>query len=169
MLGMSAADVMKALELKYRYAMARSEAQIALSYVLNFPHTGHIIVSTGNLKKRLSVRYAQPSVPNSFSQTGSDVSEVRIPRPSLKNVFVAPRNELETTLAEVWEDFLGIDRIGVHDDFFELGGHSLLATKLVAEVRSKVGAELALAKLFEGPTVAQMAETVLSSAASPAK
>lgn len=163
------ADVMKALELKYRYAMARSEAQIALSYVLNFPHTGHIIVSTGNLKKRLSVRYAQPSVPNSFSQTGSDVSEVRIPRPSLKNVFVAPRNELETTLAEVWEDFLGIDRIGVHDDFFELGGHSLLATKLVAEVRSKVGAELALAKLFEGPTVAQMAETVLSSAASPAK
>jgi acyl carrier protein len=92
-----------------------------------------------------------------------------MPRPNLRNVYVAPRNDLETTLAELWEEFLGLDQVGVNDDFFELGGHSLLATKLVAEVRSRFSVELPLAKLFEEPTITQMAESILVSNTSFAK
>ena len=163
------AEITKALEIKYRYAMKKEEVETALSYVLSFPGSGHLIVSTGNLPERLSSASLRPTSSGDHFENSNDPSHPRTQRPNLKNVFVAPRNELETTLAAIWEDFLGLDQVGVHDDFFELGGHSLLATKLVAQVRAKVGADLPLAKLFEGPTIAQMAETILISAAPIAK
>ena len=159
------AEIMKALELKYRYAMTKEEVETALSYVLSFPGSGHLIVSTGNLPERLSSSSLQPANSDEQLDDSNGPSHLRMQRPNLRNVFVAPRNELETMLAAIWQDFLGLDKVGVHDDFFELGGHSLLATKLVAHIRTKVGADLPLAKLFEGPTIAQMAETILFSAA----
>jgi phthiocerol/phenolphthiocerol synthesis type-I polyketide synthase E len=161
-------EITKALELKYRYAMTREEVETALSYVLDYPGSGHLIVSTGNLRERLLSASLQPANTDHVDNS-SDPSQSRTQRPKLKNVFVAPRNELETTLAAIWAHFLGLEQVGIHDDFFELGGHSLLATKLVAQVRTKVGADLPLAKLFEGPTIAQMAENVLLSAATASK
>jgi amino acid adenylation domain-containing protein len=81
-------------------------------------------------------------------------------RPELENVFVPPRTPLEETLAGLWSDLLGVDRVGVHDNFFELGGHSLLATQLISRVRSTFKVELPLARLFQSPTVAAMAEAI---------
>jgi phthiocerol/phenolphthiocerol synthesis type-I polyketide synthase E len=163
------AEIVKALELKYRYAMTKEEVGTALGCVLSFPGSGHLIVSTGSLPERLCLTRPQPANSGDRIETGNDPSQPRTQRPNLRNLFVAPRNELETALAAIWEDFLGLEQVGIHDDFFELGGHSLLATKLVAQVRTKVGADLPLAKLFEGPTIAQMAENVLASAAPVAK
>jgi phthiocerol/phenolphthiocerol synthesis type-I polyketide synthase E len=53
--------------------------------------------------------------------------------------YLAPRDDIERTVATVWERMLGIGRIGMQDDFFKLGGHSLLATQLVADVRRATG------------------------------
>jgi phthiocerol/phenolphthiocerol synthesis type-I polyketide synthase E len=78
----------------------------------------------------------------------------------LRNPFVAPREGTEQRLAEVWQDLLGVDGIGVHDGFFELGGHSLLAPQLVTRIREVFEVDFPLAHLFETPTVAQMAEAV---------
>ncbi|MCP4661757.1 MAG: non-ribosomal peptide synthetase, partial [bacterium] len=76
--------------------------------------------------------------------------------------FTAPRSPLEEVLAGIWTEVLDMDpataRVGVHDNFFELGGHSLLATQVVSRVRNALGAELAVRKLFESPTVAELAE-----------
>jgi acyl carrier protein len=74
--------------------------------------------------------------------------------------YVAPRDDLEATMADVWTDVLGIERVGVHDDFFELGGHSLLAVQIVARVRESLGVELPLHSLFMAPTVALLADEV---------
>jgi phthiocerol/phenolphthiocerol synthesis type-I polyketide synthase E len=114
----------------------------------------------GSTRTGLS-NFAQPR------NSDGDLSPLKTPRPNLRNIYVAPQNDLELMLAGLWEEFLGLDQVGIHDDFFELGGHSLLATRLVTEVRSKTGAELPLAKLFEEPTIRQMAETILSANTSP--
>ena len=70
--------------------------------------------------------------------------------------FIAPRNHGEQTLADLWSEVLGLDRVGVHDNFFDLGGHSLLATQLISRIRRTFEVELPLHQLFENPTVAQL-------------
>jgi acyl carrier protein len=74
--------------------------------------------------------------------------------------YVAPRNDTEQALADIWCKVLGLARVGIHDDFFGLGGHSLTATQVVSRVREVLGVEIALRALFERPTVAQLAEAV---------
>ncbi|MHA6757541.1 amino acid adenylation domain-containing protein [Streptacidiphilus sp. PAMC 29251] len=67
--------------------------------------------------------------------------------------FVAPRDEIEKALADIWTEILGVDRIGIHDSFFDLGGHSLLATRLVNRVETLTGFRVSLRKLFLAPTI----------------
>ena len=73
---------------------------------------------------------------------------------------VAPHNPLEELVAGIWARILERDAVGVHDGFFDLGGHSLLATRVLARLRDATGVELALAELFEAPTVAGLARAV---------
>ena len=79
------------------------------------------------------------------------------PRPSLSVAYVAPRNELEQQVVEIWEELLGVAPVGVEDDFFELGGHSLLATQVVSRLRESLQLEIPLRDLFERATVAELA------------
>jgi non-ribosomal peptide synthetase component F/acyl carrier protein len=69
----------------------------------------------------------------------------------------APRDIVERSLVEVWEEVLGRSPIGIHDNFFALGGHSLLALRLVARVREALGRDVSAASLLERPTVAGLA------------
>jgi acyl carrier protein len=71
---------------------------------------------------------------------------------------VAPRSELEKTVAKIWIETLRVPAIGVFDNFFELGGHSLLATQVVSRIRSTIRVELSLRTFFEAPTVAALSE-----------
>jgi amino acid adenylation domain-containing protein len=71
-----------------------------------------------------------------------------------------PRDETEARLLALWREVLETDRIGIHDDFFDLGGQSILALRLVARMRSEMGAEVAVATLLQSPTVAGLARAV---------
>ncbi|MEV4548942.1 SDR family NAD(P)-dependent oxidoreductase [Nonomuraea wenchangensis] len=73
---------------------------------------------------------------------------------------VAPRTDLESTLAGLWGEVLGARRVSVEQDFFELGGNSLVAVQLIALIRKKVGVRLPMRSLFQVPTVAGMAALV---------
>jgi iturin family lipopeptide synthetase A len=64
-------------------------------------------------------------------------------------------------VAAIWQDLLGIDRIGVNDNFFELGGHSLLATRLMSRLREAFQVEIPLRSLFEAVTIADSAAMLL--------
>ena len=74
--------------------------------------------------------------------------------------YVAPSGPVEEALAAVWADVLRLDRAGVHDNFFALGGHSLLATQVVSRVREALGVELPLRRIFEAPTIRQIAQEI---------
>ena len=74
--------------------------------------------------------------------------------------YVAPRDATEETLAAIWAEVSGLERVGVHDNFFDAGGHSLLATQINARVGDAFGVELPLRRLFEVPTVAELAGAV---------
>ncbi len=67
--------------------------------------------------------------------------------------YEAPRNETEEILAGIWEEVLGIDRVGINDDFFELGGHSLKATILTAKIHKELKVEVPLQEIFNCPNI----------------
>ncbi|RKE16990.1 non-ribosomal peptide synthetase [Streptomyces sp. TLI_171] len=73
---------------------------------------------------------------------------------------VPPRTEAEELVAEVWQEVLGVDSVGAHDDFFDLGGHSLLATRVVARIRAAIDLAVPLRALFTHRTVAAFAGAV---------
>jgi amino acid adenylation domain-containing protein len=81
-------------------------------------------------------------------------------RPELGQMFVAPRTAVEKILAEIWRELLKLNRIGVHDNFFDMGGHSLLATQVVSRILRSLHVEVPLRRMFEAPTVEQMAAVV---------
>ena len=86
-------------------------------------------------------------------------------RPELEGNYVAPSTLVEETLAAIWSEVLGVKPIGIHDNFFELGGHSLLATQVMSRVRDAYYVEIPLRRLFEGPTVAELAITIVQAQA----
>ena len=71
--------------------------------------------------------------------------------------YVPPATFLEARLCETWQAVLGVNLVGTTESFFALGGHSMLATQLVAAIARDLGCQLPLVKLFEQPTVAELA------------
>ncbi len=81
-------------------------------------------------------------------------------RTKAEKAFAAPQTPLETEMAAIWCQLFGVERVGMTDNYFELGGDSLLATRLAALVRSRIGVELSLGKIFDKPTIAELAAHV---------
>jgi amino acid adenylation domain-containing protein/non-ribosomal peptide synthase protein (TIGR01720 family) len=129
--------------------------------------------SMGELRRFLSARLPDYMVPSAFvlmdafpTTSSGKVDRRALPapdssRPELETEYTAPRTEAESTLVGLWQDVLGVERIGVNDDFFELGGHSLLATQLISRVRDSLQVDVPLRSLFEHRTVASFATAIV--------
>lgn len=78
-------------------------------------------------------------------------------RPELASIYVPAENAIEGRLVHIWEEVLGIGRVGVHDDFFVLGGDSLSATRVITRINDAFGTELTMIQLFESPSVRTIA------------
>lgn len=88
------------------------------------------------------------------------VDRKKLPAPDyngMNNERVA-RNPKEEILCDLFAEVLGVSRISIDDNFFEMGGHSLLASRLMARIRETLSVELGIGKLFESPTVAELAK-----------
>ncbi|RBL90699.1 non-ribosomal peptide synthetase [Chitinophaga flava] len=75
----------------------------------------------------------------------------------IAEAFVAPRNKTEQTLADIWQDLLRIEKVGIHDNFFELGGNSLLGIRMIAVISRTFNAALTVRTLFRYATIATLA------------
>jgi amino acid adenylation domain-containing protein len=103
-----------------------------------------------------------PKTPN------GKIDAKRLPAPESMSVkprdYVAPRDEQERGLAEIWQQVLTLDKVSVKDDFFELGADSLSATRAFARINRRFAINLALRAIFENPTVEKLAAVVRNSA-----
>ena len=71
--------------------------------------------------------------------------------------FSAPTNKIERSIAEIWQELLGLESISIDDNFFDVGGHSVLLLHVHARLQSKIGARLPIAVLLQFPTVRTLA------------
>ena len=78
-------------------------------------------------------------------------------RSRLTAAYLAPRNAPERFLAELWQDVLGLDQVGVHDDFFELGGDSIKGAILVDSLEHRLGEYVYIVALYDTLTIAKLA------------
>ena len=85
-------------------------------------------------------------------------SKTKYPRPPLHTSYVAPCDDSEQKIAELWAECLSIDKVGIHDHFMELGGNSLLAVVLVSRLQEAFQLRLATSVLYECPTVSALSE-----------
>lgn len=74
--------------------------------------------------------------------------------------YIAPTNDIEWSIASIWQGLFGIEKIGIHHDFFDMGGDSMLAIQLVAQLQSFFEVELPLAEALQYPTVAEQASRI---------
>ena len=81
-------------------------------------------------------------------------------RPDLARSYVAPETAIEETLASIWCEVLGVNRVGIDDDFFDLGGHSLLAVKMLASVLEHFGLDLYLGTVFDHSTIRELGAAI---------
>lgn len=79
-------------------------------------------------------------------------------RSNLRAEPVAPTNKIERAIAEVWQEVLKLDTVGIHDNFFDLGGHSLLMAQVQSQLRNLFKKDLPLIKLLEHPTISSLAK-----------
>jgi amino acid adenylation domain-containing protein len=129
-------------------------------------------VSIQQLRNYLKEKLPEYMVPSTFlilpafplTPTGK-IDRRALPAPEdfqqeLAETYVAPRNELEQQLAEIWEQVLGVHSIGINDNFFELGGHSLLVIQVITRIRKVFGIGLSIHHLFEAPTIAALSKVI---------
>lgn len=112
-----------------------------------------IVISSMDVKKLIANTIVE-------SQEALRSTSHNFQRPKLETEFAKPESEVEKTLAEFWQDLLGVQDIGVDDSFFELGGHSLIAVRMFSQIRKSFGANFPISVLFEAPTIRQIAELV---------
>jgi len=142
-----------------RFAMTPQEGVEAARRILATGELTQVVVSTADLETRLA-QWVNPAA-RSLASGQPEGEEAKLhERPELDDAYVAPRNETEEQIAQLWTTLLAIERVGIHDNFLDLGGHSLLAAQLLARLRSHLHIEFTLDDVFRCPTVAEQAELV---------
>jgi acyl transferase domain-containing protein len=122
------------------------------------PGLGQAPVSTSDLNARVArLKRSRPQIHKAHMD---DAKNPPLPdnRPSLQNVYAPPASELEQTIANVWQQILGVRPIGVHDNFFELGGDSLLAIQVISRLQDALNITIPVAGLYENVTIKSLVE-----------
>jgi amino acid adenylation domain-containing protein len=139
-----------------------------VAYIVFSPESENTTLFVEDLRNYLKDKLPHYMIPSAFVyldelplMPNGKVNRKALPapdmtRPNLEKAYVAPRNEVEETLAKIWAGILGIDRVGIHDNYFDLGGASIQSLQLIAKA-NEIGFHLTPEMLFEHQTVAELA------------
>ncbi len=94
--------------------------------------------------------------------TSGKIDRKALPVPVRKEASSAeralPQTQLERDLAAIWQQVLGVEKVGIHDNFFDLGGHSLLMAQAHSRLQELLGREVPIVELFQYPTISLLAQ-----------
>jgi len=132
-------------------------------------------LQVSELRAQLAASLADYMVPGVFVQlpelplsANGKLDRRALPAPDgalvVRHAYEAPQGPVETLIAGIWQDLLGVDRVGRHDNFFELGGHSLMLVGLLEPLRRQ-GFTANMRMIFAAPTLAGMADAVVGTSA----
>ncbi len=138
-----------------------------VAYVVGHPGQ---TVTVSELRTHLKEKLPEYMVPSAFVQLPAlpltpngklDRKALPVPdgaRPELGAAYTAPKGEVESTLVEIWQKLLRVDRVGVNDNFFDLGGHSLLVVQAHSKLCEAIHREVPIIEMFKRPTISLLAE-----------
>ncbi|MYM84903.1 amino acid adenylation domain-containing protein [Duganella sp. FT50W] len=133
------------------------------------------VLAAAALREQLSQHLAEYMVPSAFVvleayplTPNGKLDRKALPAPDQAAVatraYAAPQGEIETAVARIWQELLGLEQVGRHDHFFELGGHSLLAVQMMSRLRQMLRVEVPLRQLFSQPVLAAFSQALASAA-----
>ncbi len=143
-----------------KHAIGSAEAADVFDRVL-FSPVSQVLVSTRdfNALQRLTAQAIADLQEGMNSARPHPAMSVHA-RPDSLDDFVPAGDEIEQFIVTTWQELLGVEPIGIHDDFFKLGGHSLLGTQVLARMRERFKIDISLRIIFEAATPAELAQHV---------
>ncbi|NEQ29720.1 MAG: SDR family oxidoreductase [Leptolyngbya sp. SIO4C5] len=130
------------------HGMTPTEGVAIFDRLLQLPRQAlaQIVVSTGALQPRIDQWLKLASVRPGTPQ----------PAAAAQSLEGASRHQIEQTIAAIWQQVLGVESIGLHDNFFDLGGNSLSSIQVVAQLKQRLKAQISVVNLYECPTVSRL-------------
>jgi len=131
----------------------KEDTEKAFHRILSSGSFDQVIFSIGgDLEGRIS-RWIQLEDKQKNIDEADAAADLLYSRPDLSTPYIAPRNAGEQTLANIWQRFLGIEKIGVTDDLFDLGGDSLKAINILSIVHKELNVVIPIKEFFDNPTI----------------
>ncbi len=141
-----------------------AELEQAMTFMAQAKHIGKVVLLIGDdLSPRPTTRKLDEILGRQTAtivQPVEPASQNGYARPELATAYAPATNPTEAAIVAIWQNLLGIERIGIHDDFFDLRGDSLLATQVISHVHQRLNHKLPLGALFDAPTVAGLAALI---------
>ena len=127
-----------------------------------------LVTGKVNLREFLKEKLPEYMIPSAFVLLKNLplTSNGKVDRQSLpvqaqyerEETFVPPQNEIERAIANVWQELLRLEKVGIHDNFFDLGGHSILMVQVHSKLRQVLNRELSMVEMFQYPTISALAK-----------
>lgn len=143
-------------KMREEYGITFTEGVDAFNRILSIK-LPQVVVSTQSLQTIIERVNSFATFISEKESSKSNISIGKHARPILETAYVEPSNAVERKTADIWQELLGIEKVGIDDNFFDLGGHSLIATQLVSQLRQDFQVELSPRHIFEAPTIAELA------------
>ncbi|MBE9190287.1 SDR family NAD(P)-dependent oxidoreductase [Gloeocapsopsis crepidinum LEGE 06123] len=141
-------------QMRTQYGIKSWEGVKAFEKVLSW-QLPQVIVAARSIQDVIA-QYDRLKLSNLLEQLDKSSSRITSAQNNSKNK-VAPRNSIEAKIAKLFQETLGIDKVGIHDNFFDLGGNSLIGTQLVFQLQQEFQTNISIKLLFTAPSIAELA------------
>lgn len=145
-------------------ALSPVEGADALQRILGNIRHGQVIVSTADLQARVDRWISNEDGARAEAGAAGGLHA----RPKLETPYEAPSGKTQAAVVEIWRELLGIEPIGIRDNYFDLGGNSLSAIQLASRLKDTFGVDVSVPRIFNAPTVAELAAMLDAAAPAPA-